>query len=159
MPVGMQITATGGTPDQRELVTNVMARGLVEHGFSNVALVNTMGEPMVGSHIPSLMDEIRAINPEFMQTPIQIWSVDTVDPLDVPSQEDTAQNPAFRSGLAIATSEVDEGENVLNVMVREPGDYVRPALTSASFEQPVASTQDNTDAFDGGLPKPMENAA
>lgn len=158
MSIGMQITATGGTADQRELVTNVMARGLVEHGFSNVALVNTVGEPMVGSHIPSLMDEIRSVNPAFMQTPIQIWSVDTVDPLEIPEVE--IGEPQDRTnGMAIATSSTVLGERMTSISMYEPETVNRPALTVSSFQQSMGSSHDNTDALEGGSPKPMESAA
>jgi hypothetical protein len=130
----MQITTTGGTPQQRELVTNVMARGLVEHGFSNVALVNTVGEPMVGSNVPSLMEVVRETDPSFLQAPIRIWSIETTDPLDAPGPND---EPVSDKGNGLATAVVDEDPEygiTTSVVVHEPmGGVKATPLNRGSF--------------------------
>lgn len=71
----LNITIAGRTVPERELVSNVVTRALVNEGFSNVALINTLGEPMVGSNVPSLMDVMKRDYPALLDAPVRISSV------------------------------------------------------------------------------------
>ena len=47
----INVSITGADTQERELMSNVITNALVKEGYSNVALVNTIGEPMVGSDV------------------------------------------------------------------------------------------------------------
>lgn len=120
----MNITVTGGEEQQREAVSNIITRSLVDEGFSNVALVNTRGEPMVGSHVPSLLETIRTNNPEFLQTPVYVRAValetniDTLDDIGGRIEETMAKLPTS-SGMAFGGSFSDEGVRVTGIGIVE----------------------------------------
>lgn len=120
----MNITVTGGEEQQREAVSNIITRSLVDEGFSNVALVNTRGEPMVGSHVPSLLETIRTNNPEFLQTPVYVRAValetniDTLDDIGDRIEETMTKMPAS-SGMAFGGSFSDDGIRVTGIGIVE----------------------------------------
>lgn len=120
----MNITVTGGEEQQREAVSNIITRSLVDEGFSNVALVNTRGEPMVGSHVPSLLETIRTNNPEFLQTPVYVRAIalatdtDTLDNIGDRVEEAMAKN-SHHNGLAFGGSFSDDGMRITGIGIVE----------------------------------------
>ena len=70
----INITITGDDMAKKDAVSNIVNNALVSQGFTNVALVNTVGEPMAGSDVPSMLDVLKQREPEFFATPIKIWA-------------------------------------------------------------------------------------
>lgn len=102
----INVSITGATPEQRELVSNVITNSLVAEGYSNVALVNTVGEPMVGSDVPSLKDVLQKHHPEFLATPIRVWSIPVVDePADIPENDIAIAVKDDEGGITIGIPE------------------------------------------------------
>lgn len=77
----INITVSGSDNEGKDLVANIISRALNQESFSNVALVNTIGEPMAASDVPSVMDQIKDRNPEFFDTPVRIWTQEAKDPI------------------------------------------------------------------------------
>jgi hypothetical protein len=75
----INVSITGADTAERELMSNVITNALVKEGYSNVALVNTVGEPMVGSDVQSLADVLRKNHPEFLDRTVRVWSIPVVD--------------------------------------------------------------------------------
>jgi hypothetical protein len=88
----INITVSGSDTIGNDLVTNIIDRALKKEDFTNVALVNTIGEPMVTSDVPSLMDQIVQKNPEYFATPIRIW---TQSAKDVQAGQDAMLNQSL----------------------------------------------------------------
>lgn len=93
----INVSITGADVQERELMSNVITNALVKEGYSNVALVNTVGEPMVGSDVQSLADVLRKNHPNFLERQVRVWSIPVADGVDM-SHEDlrNAANPATR---------------------------------------------------------------
>ena len=70
----IHITVTGEDKAKKDAVSNIVNNALVHHGFTNVALVNTHGEPMAGTDVPSILDLLAEKEPAFFGTPIKIWA-------------------------------------------------------------------------------------
>lgn len=77
----INITVSGSDNEGKDLVANIISRALNEQQFSNVALVNAIGEPMASSNVPSVMDQVKSLNPEFFDTPVRIWTQEAKDPV------------------------------------------------------------------------------
>lgn len=74
----INITVTGADKEKKDVVSNIVSKALVSEGFTNVALVTANGEPMAGSDVPSVLDAIKAKDPSFLETPINIWADEPV---------------------------------------------------------------------------------
>lgn len=83
----INVSITGADTQERELMSNVITNALVKEGYSNVALVNTIGEPMVGSDVQSLADVLRRNHPEFLDRHVRVWSIPVKDIEDVDEDE------------------------------------------------------------------------
>lgn len=70
----IQITVSGQDKEKKDAVSNIVNNALIGHGFTNVALVNSHGEPMAGTDVPSVLDVLSKREPEFFSTPIKIWA-------------------------------------------------------------------------------------
>ncbi len=70
----VQITVTGQDKEKKDAVSNIVNNALIGHGFTNVALVNSHGEPMAGTDVPSMLDVLAKREPAFFETPIKIWA-------------------------------------------------------------------------------------
>ncbi len=70
----IHINISGKDSDMKDAVASIINESLVKEGFTNTAIVNTVGEPMAGSHVPSVLDTLKNRDPQFFQTPIQIWA-------------------------------------------------------------------------------------
>lgn len=103
----INVSITGAGTQERELMSNVITKALVEQGYSNVALVNTVGEPMIGSDVQSLADVLRRNHPDFLERAVRVWSIPVQDIEDVKENEQ-----------AVAIND-DDG-----IVVHLPGDLV-----------------------------------
>ncbi len=70
----INITVVGDDNDKKDAVSNIISSALTGQGFTNVALVNSHGEPMAASHVPSVLETLAAREPEFFGTKIDIWA-------------------------------------------------------------------------------------
>lgn len=70
----INITVVGDDNDKKDAVSNIISGALTAQGFTNVALVNTNGEPMAASHVPSILETLAAREPEFFGTKIDIYA-------------------------------------------------------------------------------------
>lgn len=82
----LNIAITGQDEKGKELVGTLIQRTLVDHGFTNVAMVNTVGEPTVASSFESIYDAVQASNPGLFNEPVRIWG-------SVPDQEAEGDMP------------------------------------------------------------------
>lgn len=96
----INITVTGSNEQHREAVSSVVTHALSEQGFSNVAMVTPAGEPMVAKAVPSCMDVIREQHPNFMVSPIHIYSLPTIG--------DTAEINLVTDGQKVVCIEDDD---------------------------------------------------
>ena len=86
----INVSITGGGTEERELMSNIITNALVKEGYSNVALVNTVGEPMVGSDVQSLADVLRKNHPDFLDRNVRVWSIPVLNENEpVPSVADS----------------------------------------------------------------------
>ncbi len=96
----INISVTGGEEKGREIVTSVLANALVSQGFTNVAQISHNGEPIVGTDVPTALDSMRSVNPNFLETKIQV--------IGIPSQ-DIENAPAKMTDGTVATAVRFEG--------------------------------------------------
>lgn len=82
----INISVTGGEEKGREIVTSVLTNALVSQGFTNVAQISPNGEPIVGTDVPSAMDVMRSVNPNFLNTKIQVIGIPSQNIDDAPSK-------------------------------------------------------------------------
>jgi hypothetical protein len=69
----ISIVITGQDEKGRDLVGSLMHKTLTEHGFTNVAVVNNIGEPTIAGDFESIYDIVHASNPGLFNEPIRIW--------------------------------------------------------------------------------------
>jgi len=116
----INVSITGGDNAERELMSNVITNALVAEGYSNVALVNTVGEPMVGSNVQSLADVLRKSHPEFLERQVRVWSIPvangvemSLDDVQKAASSDTRAFAEYDASMDGATTTVTiaEGKN------------------------------------------------
>lgn len=114
----INITVTGGDEKAKEIVSNVVTNALVSEGFSNVALVSVVGEPIVGTDIPSAMDVMRQVNPEFLATQIRVIGIPTPESEDLPSAPD--DDGIIAKGAIMDREEDGTATTMILLQHREP---------------------------------------
>jgi hypothetical protein len=70
----ININISGADAEKKDVVANIINQSLVKEGFTNTAIVNSVGEPMAGSNVPSVLDALKSREPEFFATPIKVWA-------------------------------------------------------------------------------------
>lgn len=100
MNKSLNIAITGQNEKGKELVGTLIQKTLSEHGFTNVAMVNTVGEPTVSSSFESIFDAVQASNPGLFAEPVRIWG--SAPEIDVDGEAETA---AVNSPVVEADSE------------------------------------------------------
>lgn len=70
----INITIVGDDNDKKDAVSNIISNALQGEGFTNVALVNSHGEPMAATHVPTVLETLAKREPEFFGTKIDIWA-------------------------------------------------------------------------------------
>jgi hypothetical protein len=115
----INVSITGADTAERELMSNVITKALVTEGYSNVALVNTVGEPMVGSDVQSLADVLRRNHPDFLERTVRVWSIPVADGEEM-SLEELKQVPEAATKAFAYVPEIDANSTV--VVLSENGD-------------------------------------
>lgn len=97
----INVTITGSSNKGKELISNVITTALTEQGFTNVALITPAGEPMVGSNVPSLMDLMKAHDPQFLATPVHVIGIP-----ETAGEEETST--VMNNGMIVSSGRSDD---------------------------------------------------
>lgn len=84
----INITIVGDDNDKKDAVSNIISNALQGEGFTNVALVNSHGEPMAATNVESVLEVLAKREPEIFHTKIDIWAR---GPLEVVQETTTTQ--------------------------------------------------------------------
>lgn len=78
----INVTITGDNRLGRSLVGNVISEALEDAGFSEVNLVNQLDEPLEKDDVPTLLELVQSVRPDFFNQPVTVKTRPGPDEID-----------------------------------------------------------------------------